>query len=78
MKTRIQVLSQGGRLIGVYVPPLNPPTDPRTPRAAMVAGPKQKLHEVAIEFEFSRAALRTTKQIEDLHAVLRKQLRLKK
>jgi hypothetical protein len=76
MKTRIQVLSQGGRLIGVHVPPVNPPTDPRTPRAALVAGPKQKLHEVAVEF--SQASLRTTKQIEDFHSALRKQLKLKK
>jgi hypothetical protein len=76
MKTRIQVLSQGGRLIGVYVPPQTLPTDPRQPKAALVAGPKQKLHEVAVEF--SQASLRTTKHIDDFHAALRKQLKLKK
>ena len=76
MKTRIQVLSQGGRLIGVYVPPQNPPTDPRTPKAALVAGPRQKLHEVAVEF--SQTAMRTRKHIDDFHAALRKQLRLRK
>ena len=76
MKTRIQVLSQGGRLIGVYVPPQVPPTDPRQPKAVLVAGPKQKLHEVAVEF--NQASMRTTKHIEDFHAALRKQLKLKK
>jgi hypothetical protein len=76
MKTSIQVLSQGGRLIGVYVPPQNPPTDPRTPKAALIAGPRQKLHEVAVEF--SHTTVRTPKHIDDFHAALRKQLRLKK
>jgi len=76
MKTKIQVLSQGGRLIGVYVPPVSPPSDPRTPRAALVAGPMQKLHEVAVEF--SQGSIRTAKHIDDFHAALRKQLKLKK
>lgn len=76
MKTKIQVLSQGGRLIGVYVPPVIPPSDPRTPRAALVAGPRQKLHEVAVEF--SQSSMRTSKHIDDFHAALRKQLKLKK
>ena len=76
MKTRIQVLSQGGRLIGVYVPPQVPPTDPRQPKAALVAGPKQKLHEVAVEL--SQASLKTAKHIDDFHAALRKLLKLKK
>jgi hypothetical protein len=77
MKTRIQVLSQGGRLIGVYVPPLNPPTDPRAPRAAMVAGPKQKLYEVAVEIDVARLK-DDAKHSADFHASLRKRLKLKK
>jgi hypothetical protein len=76
MKTRIQVLSQGGRLIGVYVPPVNPPTDSRAPTARLVAGPRQKLQEVAVEL--TEATFRTTKHMNELHAALRKQLKLRK
>ena len=76
MKTRIQVLSQGGRLIGVWVPPVDPVTDPRAPRAALVAGPKQKLHEVAVEV--ADPTFKNAKHVADLHMTLRKRLKLKK
>ena len=71
---KISVLSQGGKLIGVYVPP-EPPTDPRAPTARLVAGPKQKLHELALEVP---RALRHPKEVEAFHAILRKRLKLRK
>ena len=76
MKTNIQVLSQGGRLIGVYIPPVNPGPDPRAPSAFLVAGPRQKLQEVAVEIDGAR--LKSAKHAADLHAAQRKQLKLKK
>jgi hypothetical protein len=76
MTTKIQVLSQGGRLIGVHIPPSNPGTDPRAPSARLVAGPKQKLHEVAVEVDVAR--LKDAKHAADFHAALRKRLKLKK
>jgi hypothetical protein len=76
MKTNIQVLSQGGRLIGVYIPPVNAGPDPRAPNAFLVAGPKQKIQEVAVEIDVAK--LKTAKHVADFHAALRKQLKLKK
>jgi hypothetical protein len=76
MKIDIQVLSQRGRLIGVWVPPVNASTDPRAPTAFLRAGPGQKLHDVTVEI--GDATFRTAKQVADLHATLRKKLKLKK
>ena len=76
MKTAIQVLSQRGRLVGVWVPPPAPPVDSRAPVAALRAGPGQKLHEVTVEI--GDATFRTAKHVADFHAALRKQLKLKK
>jgi len=76
MKKTIQVISQGGRLVGVYVPPEFPPTDPNSPNAKLVAGPKQKLYEVAVEV--TEASFRTAKHIEEFHAAVRKRLKLRK
>ena len=76
MKTKIQVLSQRGRLVGVWVPPVVPPDDPRAPSAILHAGPGQKLHDVTVEI--GDATFRTSKHVADFHASLRKQLKLKK
>ena len=76
MTTKIQVLSQGGRLIGVHIPPSNPGTDPRAPAARLVAGPKQKLHEVAVDLDMAK--LKDAKHVADFHVALRKRLKLKK
>jgi hypothetical protein len=76
MKTNIQVLSQRGRLIGVWIPPTTPPTNPLAPTAFLRAGPNQRLHEVAIEL--TEASFRTAKQASDFHAALRKKLKLRK
>ena len=76
MKIDIQVLSQRGRLVGVWVPPLNPPTDPRAPTAFLRPGPGQKLHEIVVEV--ADATFKHAKDVADLHATLRKRLKLKK
>ena len=76
MKTNIQVLSQRGRLIGVWVPPAAPPTNPLAPIAFLRAGPNQKLQEVAVEL--TEATFRTAKHVNDFHAALRKRHKLRK
>ena len=76
MKTAIHVLSQRGRLIGVWVPPPPPPADSRAPVATLHAGPGQKLHSVTVEI--GDATFKTAKHVADFHAALRKQLKLKK
>jgi len=68
---RVSVLTQGGKVIGVYVPPA-PPTDSRAPIARLVAGPKQKLFELQIEVP---QVLKRPKEIEAFHAAVRKQLK---
>jgi hypothetical protein len=65
---RISVLSQGGKLIGVYVPP-EPPTDSKAPLARLVAGPKQKLQEIMIDVP---GKLERHQDVEAFHAVVRK------
>jgi hypothetical protein len=71
---RIQVVSQRGRLVGVYVPPVNPPTDSKAPTARLVAGPGQKIQDLEIEV----GALARRKEIDAFHALVRKKLRLRK
>jgi hypothetical protein len=71
---RISVLSQGGKLIGIYVPP-GPAADPKAPLARLVAGPKQKLHEIALELP---ARLESHREVEAFHAIVRKRLKLRK
>jgi hypothetical protein len=68
---RVCVITQGGKLVGVYVPPA-PATDPRAPIARLVAGPKQKLFELQVEVP---AALKRSKDIDAFHAAVRKQLK---
>jgi hypothetical protein len=68
---RVSVLTQGGKVIGVYVPPA-PPTDSRAPVAYLVAGPKQKLFELQVEVP---AVLKRSKDIDAFHAAVRKKLK---
>lgn len=76
MKTRIQVLSEGGRLVGVYVPPSTPPSDSKAPRVlGLRAGPKQKLSEIDVELTH---APKSAKEVDAFHAQLRKRLKLRK
>lgn len=71
---RVSVLSQGGKLIGVYVPP-EPPADSQAPLARLVAGPKQKLREVMIDVPHR---LERRKELEAFHAAIRRKLKLRK
>jgi hypothetical protein len=68
---RVSVLTQGGKVIGVYVPPV-PPTDLHAPTARLVAGPKQKIFELQVEVP---AVLKRSKDIDAFHATVRKQLK---
>jgi len=68
---RVSVVTQAGKVVGVYVPP-DAPADPRAPITSIVAGPRQKLVELQIEVPL---ALRRAKEIEAFHAAVRKQLK---
>ena len=74
MMKRVSVLTQGGKLIGVYVPP-EPPHDPKAPVAALRAGPKQKIVEATVDVP---AVLKEAKHVEAFHAAVRKKLKLRK
>ena len=71
MKQRATVITQAGKVVGVYVPP-PPPTDPRAPIARLVAGPRQQIKEVMIDVP---AVLARSKDIEAFHASVRKELK---
>jgi hypothetical protein len=71
---RVSVITQGGKLVGVYVPPA-PTSDPRAPIARLVAGPKQQLFEIQVEVP---AVLKRSKDIDAFHAVVRKQLKARR
>ena len=68
---RVSVITQAGKVVGVYVPP-PPPTDPRAPIARLVAGPRQQIHEVMIAVP---AVLKRSKDIDAFHAAVRKKLK---
>jgi hypothetical protein len=70
---KVSVVTEGGKLVGVHIPP-EPPSDPRAPLAALVAGPKQKLRQIEIEVPL---ALNSSKDIDAFHAAVRKQLKRK-
>ena len=68
---RVSVITQGGKVVGVYVPP-DPAADPRAPIARVVAGPKQKIFDLQVEVP---AVLKRSKEIDAFHAAVRKQLK---
>jgi hypothetical protein len=68
---KVSVITQSGKLVGVYVPP-GPPADARSPLAAIVAGPRQKILELQIEVP---QVLQRPKDIDAFHAAVRKQLK---
>jgi hypothetical protein len=72
---RVSVITERGRLVGVYIAPDAPPRDPRAPVARVVAGPGQKMRELQIELP---AALEGPKQVEAFHAAVRRKLKLRK
>jgi hypothetical protein len=73
MKTsrRVSVITQAGKVVGVYVPP-PPPSDPRAPTAWLVAGPRQQIHEVTLDVP---TLLKRSKDIDAFHAAVRKKLK---
>jgi hypothetical protein len=72
---RVRVVSQAGRLVGVHVPDDTPPADPKSPIARLVAGPKQKLHEIDVEVPVLPV---TRKAVTAFHALIRRRLKLRK
>ncbi|HEX6692641.1 MAG TPA: hypothetical protein VF110_16005 [Burkholderiales bacterium] len=68
---KVSVVTEGGKLVAVQIPP-EPPSDSRAPLAALVAGPKQKLHQIEIDVPL---ALNTSKDVDAFHASVRKQLK---
>lgn len=71
---RISVITQGGKLVGVYLPP-EPPSDPRAPVASPVAGPRQKIREVQVEVP---GVMARPKDVDAFHAAVRRKLKLRK
>lgn len=71
MMQRVSVITQAGKVVGVYVPP-PPASDPRAPLARLVAGPRQQIHEVQIDVP---ALLKRSKDIDAFHAAVRKELK---
>jgi hypothetical protein len=68
---KVSVVTEGAKLVGVQIPP-EPSSDPRAPLAALVAGPKQKLHQLEIEVP---NALNSSKEVDAFHAAVRKLLK---
>jgi hypothetical protein len=71
--TKLIVISRGGKLVGTYLPG-PPPAEPNAPRATLVAGPGQRLHEIDIE---NPESFHQRRAIPELHKLIRKQLKLK-
>jgi hypothetical protein len=70
---RMIVISQRGKLVGTYLP-ANPPAEPNAPRATVVAGPGQRLHEIEIE---NPEGFHSRRAIPELHRLVKKKLKLK-
>jgi hypothetical protein len=73
--TRVSVITERGRLVGVYIPPDAPPSDPRAPVPQLVAGPGQKMREVQLEVP---SEFRNPKVVDGFHALVRRKLKLRK
>ena len=68
---KVSVVTEGGKLVGVHIPPESP-SDPRAPLAALVAGPKQKIRQIEIAVP---PTLDSSKDIDAFHAAVRKKLK---
>jgi hypothetical protein len=69
--TRVSVVTQAGKVLGVYVPP-PPPSDSRAPIAYVVAGLRQSIIDVEVEVP---AVLKREKDIKAFHAAVAKRLK---
>jgi hypothetical protein len=76
MKTRVQVISERGRLVGVYIPPATPAPDPNAPIAYVRPGKGQVINEIVVDV--APATLKTARQIDAFHSQVRKKLKLRK
>lgn len=70
--TKLIVISHGGKLVGTQLPAM--PVEPNAYRATVVAGPGQRLHEIEIE---DAEGFHQRRAIAELHALVRKKLKLK-
>jgi len=75
MKARVQVLSERGKLVAVYLPPTTPPSDPNAPVAYIRSGKGQFLHDLTVE---AVQLPRRARDIPAFQASLRRKLKLRK
>jgi hypothetical protein len=73
---RVVVISSRGKLVGTWLPdyPSNHPPSANGPRATLVAGPGQRLHEIEVE---NAEAFIQRSAVPELHKLVRKKLQLK-
>ena len=69
--TRVSVVTQGGKVLGVYIPPTQT-ADPRAPIAYLIAGRGQVVVDVEVAVP---AVLEREKDIKAFHAAVAKQLK---
>jgi hypothetical protein len=68
--SKVIVLSEKGKLVGTWIPPRKAPGK-KEPRSAIIAGARQKLHE--LEVEDAESAHETGELVK----LVKKQLKLK-
>jgi len=69
--TRVSVVTQGGKVLGVYIPPTQT-ADPRAPIAYLIAGRGQVVVDVEVAVP---AVLEREKDIKAFHAAVAKKLK---
>ena len=71
--SKITVISHRGKLVGVWLPPLEAP-GPNTPVCRPIAGPGQKVHELEVK---EVATLHQRGKRAELDKLVKKRLKLK-
>jgi len=69
--TRVSVVTQRGKVLGVYIPP-TAPADPRAPIAYLIAGRGQVIIDVEVAVP---GVLKREKDIKAFHAAVAKRLK---
>lgn len=72
--TRVSVVTQRGKVLGVYIPPAQP-ADPRAPIAYLIAGRGQVIVEVEVAVP---AVLKREKDVRAFHAAVAKKLKTRR
>ena len=71
--SKIRVISQGGKLVGVWVPPVEA-AGPSTPVCRPIVGPGQKVHELEVN---DVATFHDQGKGAELDKLVKKKLKLK-